>query len=212
VPPGDPTGYGEVFARITAVGHDSLSLRYEIKEAVPQGDDEQTRIRRGEIQVTGLAVGMAVIPPLFWPDGDWETSTGLLWLPRKSFIALQDEGVCPWRFGFEDVPPTPGVAQVQARLEQLGADEGALSLQASGEPAAYPCRVNGERTSLPAIHARDTLGLMECWILDDVDNALILKLNLLAPQPQEPHPSTAVGDPLGLVAAGAGYAVVDIDY
>jgi hypothetical protein len=212
VPPGDPTGYGGVFARITAVGDDALSLHYEIKEAVPEDNDEQTRIRRGEIEVTGLIGGDAFIPPLFWPDGDWQTDTGLLWLPRGAFSALTDDGSCPWQFSFDDLPTTPAIKEVQARLQQLGAEDGALTLVAKGEGAAYPCRVNGERASLPAVRAEDSRGLMECWILDDPGNPLVLKLSFLPPDGDELPPTTTVGEPLGVIAAGSGYAVVDIDF
>lgn len=213
VPPGDPTGYGGVFARITAVDGDGLSLHYEIKEAVLGDDsDEQTRIRRGEIEVTGLSSGDAFIPPLFWPDGDWDTDSGLLWLPRGSFDALSEDGSCTWRFSLEGLPSTPAIEEVQARLQQLRAGDDALTLVAKGERAAYPCRINGERASLPAIRAEDSRGLMACWILDDAGNPMILKLSFLPPDGDELPPTTTVGEPLGVIAAGSGYAMVDIDF
>jgi len=212
VPPGNPAGYGGVFARVTAVDGDTLSLHYEIKEAVPVDSDEQTRIRRGEIEVAWLIGGDAFIPPLFWPDGSWETDSGLLWLPSDSFSALADEGNCPWQFSFDDLPPTPAIEEVQARLGQLGAGDDTLTLVARAERAFYPCRVNGERASLPAIRARDSRGLMECWVLDDPANPLILKLSFLPPDGDELPPPNTVGESLGVIAAGAGYAVVDIDF
>ena len=80
-------------------------------------------------------------------------------------------------------------------------------MQIAVAEALYPCLVNGERTALKVVRAVDSLGLAEYWILKDGANPLVLKMSFIPPE------GSITGDePLGLVRAGSGYAVVEIDF
>jgi hypothetical protein len=217
VPPADAEGYGDVFVRLIGLDENGLTVHYEIKEQAenPAGQGDLTRIRRGEIQVGGLADGLGATPPLFWPDGDWSTEDGLLWLPRASYRELVATGSCPWQLNCRD----GGVNAEAEDLSRYLADRGATAgqsetrqskLKLTGD-ANYPCLVNGQRAELPARRAVDSLGVAEYWILADADNPLLLKMTLLPPS-TEPELADAGAGGLNLLEAGAGYAVVEIDF
>jgi len=217
VPPADAEGYGEVFVRLVQVTASGLTAYYEIKEKIKDSGDEgsATRIRRGEIQVSGIESGLGATPPLFWPVGDWSTEDGLLWLPRASYLELVAKDSCPWQLNCRD-------SSVNSDAEELGrhlADRGATAEQSEARQSKlkltgtgnYPCLVNGKRVDLPALRAVDDRGLAEYWILDDEINPILLKMSLLPPLSDQGANDEATGG-LSLLEAGAGYAVVEIDF
>lgn len=214
VPPADSKSYGELFIRITAVEPDEARLRYEVKEAVAaaDSDEETTRIRRGEITVTGLAAADAMIAPMFWPDGDMATGTSLLWLARNRFRELDgdERTVLELNFSRDEIPAEfhDLCSHIDTLRTAAGLEEGdPVYLETTAADALYPCLVNGERTALPVIRARDSLGLAEYWVLNDAANPLVLKMSFLPPEG-----SINADVPLGLIYAGSGYAVVEIDF
>ncbi|MBN2082658.1 hypothetical protein JW859_10705 [bacterium] len=215
VPPADEQGYGEAFIRVIQSETDLLQIRYEIKERwEPEESSEETdvppvRIRRGAIDILGCESGLGMHPLLFWPDGDWSTATGLLWVPRASFRELKEAGACDWALDHRVTGETE--RSLAGALEQALPDarraQPDLRLLV-GEPAMYPCWINGERSALPAVRATDSQGLADYWILDDPDNPLVLKLSFVPPETEEEDH----GGELGLLEAGAGYAVVEVDF
>ena len=216
VPPADSEGYGEAFIRVLEANADSLSVRYEIKEHVAgeqNGSSGATRIRRGDIDVQGFRAGNGITPPLFWPDGNWETGDGLLWLPLAAFARLQESGECAWNIGFNGNADSEAVSQLAAHIGRLRDearldDDEVIQLEARGGQASYPCWINGERSELPALQAVDGIGLAEYWILDDPDNPLVLKMNFIPPAIEDGEAAQG----LGLIETGAGYAVTEIDF
>jgi hypothetical protein len=217
VPPADSEGYGEVFIRVLEVEGDSLEARYEIKERIARATSpaDSMRIRRGQVHVAGLDTGPGVSPPLFWPDGDWTVADGLIWLPRADYRELVDDGSCSWRINSSSTDEDQAGSELQEYLESLGTAEDTATgtefrLQLSAGDR-YPCWVNGERTDLPAQHAVDNLGLAEYWILADEANPLLLKMSFTPAERDGPADERGGGE-LSLLEAGAGYAVVEIDY
>lgn len=197
VPPPDGEGYGEAFIRVTAAGPGELALHYEIKElvdsadgqasewwqAAPEGAKPETRIRRGEINVAGLADACEMYSPLLWGNGDFTTQSSLLWLSRACYTELTAAGSAQFN-GHSAAEASTPLAEL---LAGLVAERRAQAQLPEGEPArlelirrgSYPCEVNGARVRLPALLARDGAGLAEYWILDDADNPLVLKLSYL---------------------------------
>ena len=216
VPPDDSEGYGEAFIRVLDVAASSLTVRYEIKEHVaPEERDivSATRIRRGDITVRGVRDGTGITPPLFWPDGDWETGDGLLWLPLAGFTQLRESGGCSWNVGFNGNADSDAVLQLNQHIERMRdqvrlAEDEAITLERTAEQVNYPCWINGVRSELPALRAVDSIGLAEYWILDDPRNPLVLKMSFIPPVIEDAE--VALG--LGLVETGAGYAVIEIDF
>ena len=219
VPPADPRSYGELFLRVTAVEAGTAELYYEVKEALPDeaaDDGETTRIRRGDITATGLLAAGTMVPPMFWPEGGFTTDSSLVWLSRSTFNRLKQNDRVDWRLDFASEPIPAEFAFLNgylARLSGAGGDgedaewDGALELVVVDAEALYPCVVNGERVQLPALRMTDSLGLAEYWVLNDPRNPLVLKLSFLPPAE-----GLADDQPLGLVEAGAGYAVVNLDF
>jgi hypothetical protein len=216
VPPDNNEGYGEVFVRVLQLSADGLDVRYEIKEqAKPDVDSgASTRIRRGKIHVTGLESGTGVTPPLFWPDGDWTATDGLVWLPRASYRELVANGRCPWQIDFSSGAHNQGIAELQRHLSsKSAADDGdghELRLTLISQDH-YPCWVNGERTELAAQRAVDSLGLAEYWILADETNPLLLKLSFIPPALEAAADDHSPQE-LDVLEAGIGCAVVEIDF
>ena len=216
LPPADPQGYGEAFVRVTSVVDGSINLRYEIKEEIggaERPNDRVTRIRRGAIVVSGFRSAQGIHAPLFWGDDDWQTDTALLWVSQAVFAALRDTDSAEW-----DPDPTGlrETAQAQAIREriaelrgqaELGAEE-PVQLVVTDAEAAYPVKLNGERLQIPAFKAADSLGLAEYWILDDPANPLVLKMGFIPPA----NGAEDLADSLDLVAAGAGYALAEINF
>ncbi len=218
VPPEDTEGYGQAFIRITAATPEQISLHYEIKELVDSAGGHAsewwqappaealalTRIRRGEVNVTGLADARTMLSPLLWPAGGFATDSSLLWVSQACYRELDTTGNA--RFDGHCAAETPeALAQLQTALlagrraqAGLAADE-PLRLELVRR-AGYPVQVNGERLRLPALLARDSAGLAEYWILADADNPLVLKLSYLpgANIEEDPEPAPAAqagGDP-----------------
>jgi len=161
-----------------------------------------TRIRRGEITALRLEGARYIESPLMWSDGDWRTDSGLLWLSAETFGALKAEAQAPWDAagggGPEEASRSSLAAAVAKHAEQLGiAADAPCHLELTGE-GEYPCVVNGERTRLPALRCRDSLGLAEYWVLDDQDNPLVLEATYLGLEPA--------------IAAASGYAITEIDF
>jgi len=216
VPPVDSEGYGEAFIRVLRVDSAGLDVRYEIKERIAQDAkaDDAPRIRRGEIHVTGFEDGTGITPPLFWPDGDWTAADGLIWLPRAGYQELIETGSCPWQIDYSAGAEDEAVAELRRHLNSQSTAEGVtsgefhLTLESQDH---YPCWVNGERTELPAQRAVDSLGLAEYWILANEANPLLLKMSFIPPA-AEAAASDHAADELGLLEAGIGYAIVEIDY
>lgn len=217
VPPRGPAGYGEVFVRIVAAGPGEVAVHYEIKEEVPLPEGEEatpgrhsmTRIRRGEITATGIRRSPAILPPLYWGDGNLDTASALLWLSAESFAALSEEGSCPLDLlncgPVDSAAAAELTAAAQELIEAAELGEGAVFTLDLLEPGMYPCVVNGERVRLSALHARDSLGLAEYWLLDDPGNPLVLKLTY------------TMGDAgqdggMSFVQKGGGYAITSIDF
>lgn len=215
VPPADPEGYGAAFVRVLSVGGGRLNVRYEIKELTVDAEGEDlTRIRHGDAVAHGLTDGEGIAPPLFWPDGDFETAGGLLWLPRPLFDALGADGAAPLSVELvsdDDDAARVFAEQLAGRQNGEGTADSQLELRLLTAEARYSCWVNGERLSLPALRAVDGLGLAEYWILRDRANPLVLKMSFIPPAEVQAGPD-ADGGELGLLAAGAGYAIVQIDY
>ena len=212
VPPADPEGYGAAFVRVLSTGGGSLNVRYEIKELTVDAEGEDlTRIRHGDATVHGLTAGDGIAPPLFWPDGDFETASGLLWLPRPLFDALSADGAAP--LGVELLSDDETARAFAARLARLRgetADSGpGLELELLDADERYSCWVNGERLLLPALRARDSLSLAEYLILSDRGNPLVLKMSFIPPAAGEEQEAAA--EP-GLMESGAGYAIVEINF
>jgi len=200
VPPADPRGYGECLVRIRSLDGDRLVVRYELKEEAywdtqaerfhewwePPGDEfeARTRIRRGDIQVNGMGTAPSYICPLFWDDGDFATESSLLWLSESVFRALKADAVGNIALLTSGELPVVLEQELERYLaERYGAqvveNSGAVELHVVDAEAAYPCLVNGERASLPALRVRDSLALAEYWVLDNEHNPLILKLTYL---------------------------------
>lgn len=219
VPPRGPAGYGEVFVRIVKEDFGSISVHYEIKEEVPQQDDDEsdsvpgndnrTRIRRGEITATGVRRSHSILPPLYWGDGDLHTNSSLLWLSKASYDGLAQQGSCP--LNLQDCGPVDSAAAGELKsavaelLKQAGLDDSAGFTLDKVDAALYPCVVNGARVRLKALHARDSLGLAEYWVLDDEKNPLLLKLTYTLGDAGEQ------GD-MSFIQKGGGYAVTSIDF
>ena len=216
VPPADEQGYGEAFIRVLESGPDLLKVRYEIKErreneeGPAETDVPPVRIRRGVIDVHGCESGLGMHPLLFWPDGDWSTATGLLWVPRDSFRELKETGGCDWSIDYRVAGETERAltGYLEEALPDARRAKPELRLELVGEPAMYPCWINGERLALPGLRAVDSQGLADYWILDDPANPLVLKLTFIPPEEE----STGGDAELGLIEAGAGYAVVEVDF
>lgn len=217
VPPVDGEGYGEVFVRVLQVSGSAVDVRYEIKESLADEKHDaslETRIRRGDIQVAGLDGGIGATPPLLWPDGNWTTEDGLIWLPRAGYQQLLETGSCPWRLNSQADELDAAAAELAVYISGLQpaelpeGEQFLLMLEAEDQ---YPCWVNGDRTELPAYRAVDSLGLAEYWILADAANPLLLKMSLIPPMRSETDHDESAGG-LGLLDAGAGYAVVEINY
>jgi len=213
VPPADPRSYGEMFLRVTDFADNQPTLNFEVKESIPgtsPKDDEATRIRRGNITVTGLAAANVMLAPMFWPNGDFTTDSGLTWVSRSTFSRLKRHGKADWRldFALEQIPAEfHTLNDLVAQLTPEDTEAGVIELKVDDDEALYPCEVNGERTQLAALRLSDSLGLAEYWVLNDVENPLMLKMSFIPPE------GGFNGDtPLGLVQAGAGYAVVEIDF
>jgi hypothetical protein len=216
VPPDNNEGYGEVFVRVLEVNATSLDVRYEIKEqALPDVDSGASpRIRRGQIHVTGLENGTGITPPLFWPDGDWTATDGLVWLPRADYRELVETGSCPWQIDYSSGLQEESIAELRQHLNRQNETESVadskfrLVLESQG---LYPCSVNGERTELAAQRAVDSLGLAEYWILADETNPLLLKLSFIPPA-LEAETADRSSHELDVLEAGIGCAVVEIDF
>ncbi|GEM_PF-2557785 len=212
VPPADPEGYGAAFVRVLSVSDGTLDVRYEIKELSLDAEGEDlTRIRHGDVAARGLTGGAGIAPPLFWPDGDFETAGGLLWLPRPLFDALSADGTAP--LIVELLSDDTAARTFAARLDGLqgDAEDGGrgLELQLLAADERYSCWVNGERLLLPALRARDSLSLAEYWILADRDNPLVLKMSFIPPLADEGEEPALQP---GLIESGAGYAIVEINF
>lgn len=212
VPPADPEGYGAAFVRVLSVGGGRLNVRYEIKELTVDAEGEDlTRIRHGDAIVHGLAAGAGIAPPLFWPDGNFETAGGLLWLPQPLFDALSADGAAP--LSVELLSDDDTARTFAERLARLGGDAAeagpGIELELLAAEERYSCWVNGERLLLPALRARDNLSLAEYWILSDRDNPLVLKMSFIPPLADEGE--EAAVQP-GLIESGAGYAIVEINF
>lgn len=219
VPPRGPAGYGEVFVRILKKDFGSIAVHYEIKEEISQpdddeteslpGDENRTRIRRGEITATGIRKSHSILPPLYWGDGDLHTDSSLLWLSKTSYDGLAQQGSCP--LDVLDCGPVDSDAAGELKsavaelLKQAGLDDSAAFTLEKEDAALYPCVVNGERVRLKALHARDSLGLAEYWVLDDAKNPLLLKLTYTLGDAGEQ------GD-MSFIQKGGGYAVTSIDF
>ncbi len=134
---------------------------------------EETRIRRGELNFSGLDSAAMASPPLFWGDGPWQASGSGIWLSRALLAQLKQSGQAVWQRFEMYGPPAPANAEA-ASLIVIKAD------------AKYPCVVNGARVMLPALYCRDSLGLAEYWIHDDPANPLLLKLSFLPPEGMKP--------------------------
>ena len=225
VPPTDAANFGEVFIRVREVDENgSLGLYYEIKEEVPRIRSEnessrrklkpKTTIRRGFIAARRRSQENYIIAPLFWENGDFDTSSGLLWLTRQQFISLKLTSETAW-----DIAATNGMSEntkadyelALSKLNHSGPGTQGASrtvLQIVEDSASYPVVVNGARVRLPAIKATDSLGLAEYWILDNPDNPLVLKLTYIS--------GWATGGTGGAqgynVFNGGGFAVVEIDF
>ena len=118
--------------------------------------------------------------PLFWGDGDWQVSSRLLWLSREAYTSLRTTSRCAWDPTPLEAPGGQGASPLSEALKQLlgaAAQPSAppLELLLTGYGTSYPAYVNGQRTSLPCLTARDSLGLCNYWILDQEDNPLVLK-------------------------------------
>lgn len=161
-----------------------------------------TRIRRGEIAAQRQDGVHRVDSPLFWGDGDWQTDSGLLWLSPAAYAELKAAGGTAWDPASLQWEASPELAE----LEQLIAARRAANNLAPDDPARlelasaarYPCIVNGMRADLPALLCRDSLGLAQCWILDDADNPMLLKLTYLPQDPGRqdmPEASAAAAEP-----------------
>ncbi len=217
VPPRGPAGYGEVFVRVVTAGSREISVHYEIKEEVPlpegeepaPGQENMTRIRRGQITASGIGSSPAILPPLYWGDGEMHTDSALLWLSAESFDTLGGEGSCPIDLLYSGPAQTAAAVELGDAVDQLVeaaelVEDPAFTLNLL-EPGLYPCVVNGERVRLPALHATDSLGLAEYWVLDDAANPLVLKLT---------YTLGNAGDEadLSFVRKGGGYAITSIDF
>lgn len=234
VPPDDPRGYGEAFYRITSASPERLTLHFEIKELAeasedggvvygwweqPEGDTgPMTRIRRGEVEATGLGSAREMLSPLLWGEGGFTTDSSLLWLSRVCYRELASVvGKTAWEGHCAPEAPD-GLREhwqelVSQRLAVAGVEQ--LELVYQGQ-AQYPCVVNGARLRLPAIRARDSAGIAEYWIYDDVDNPLVLKLSYL-PGPAtngggDESEAAGAGPVENLLSEGVGYAIVEIDF
>jgi hypothetical protein len=219
VPPRGLEGYGEVFVRVVEDGRNSITVHYEIKEEVPAppgedpdyrpGSDRQTQIRRGEITASGMNRSTAILPPLYWGDGALATDSSLLWLSTESFEALSGGDGCPLDLRYTGPAETAAAGELATAIDELAAaaelEDGANFSLTGAEPVLYPCVVNGERTRLAALHARDSLGLAEYWVLDDSDNPLVLKLTYTLGDGGD-------AEDLSFVEKGGGYAITSIDF
>ena len=217
VPPDDDEHLGEVFVRVTEILPGwKLTARFEIKErgiwertaaeeaadVAPKRRRPAVRFRRGFFTARGSGEGPPILPPLLWGDGDFESAGGVLWLPPEMLQRLKSGGEVDWDPAFGD----PVLA---ADLERLsGVAEDTVKLELRERQVRYPVDVNGRRSWLSAVSATDSLGAAEYVILDDADNPLVLKLSFAG----EGLPDAGGKDGGGLATAGAGYAVVSLDF
>jgi hypothetical protein len=201
------------------IRRDAITVHYEIKEEAQAEPDSagdgannggtETRIRRGEITAYGIGASPAILPPLYWGNGDLETDSSLLWLSARSFAELSDAGRCAIDLTYLGPLDTDAAAEAQAALDELLTatdqdDDAGFTLEAP-VPVNYPCVVNGERMRLPAIYVRDSLSFAEYWVLDDSANPLVLKLTYTVSGDEQ-------DDDMSYIRRGGGYAVTSIDF
>jgi hypothetical protein len=126
---------------------------------------QRTRIRRGELAFSGLLGSSQLTPPLFWDSPFTGDSGAGLWVSQHVLNQLRNNG-----------RSSGGLKLVLGDTSLTS-----LELEVSNAAARYPVVVNGARTDLPALRCRDSHGLAEYWILDDLDNPLLLKLSFIPP-------------------------------
>ena len=56
----------------------------------------ETRIRRGEVFVHSLDTAGGFLPPMFWGNGSWDETSGMLWLNHERYRELAASGQTSW--------------------------------------------------------------------------------------------------------------------
>lgn len=127
----------------------------------------------GTVTATGLDDAHAALLPMYWRPGETTTETSAIWLSQEAANELSENGQTAW---------SPDVLTRISRLNEEAVEEieegvsevDEVYLNAEDDSVEFDLIVNGQSTTVQAIHAYDTFG-NAYRILDSERNPLILK-------------------------------------
>ena len=182
-----PSTLGVTGAIDEALGNEERSIRVTVREFDPESAmrlEWKSASASGTVALSSYAGAHAMLLPVFWPNGDAKAyQNGGLWLSRDAFEALKIDGETEWRLGLAERT----LAAVSSAFETFNRLSVTLSgsatstalaspfrLKKTGTLDAFPLMIDGRLTLVRVVRA--TSWFADLFVLDNVDNPLILKV------------------------------------